>query len=110
MGLSEKAMELAAELKKTPDFAELKQAKAAIDKFPSIRQELEVFNKRQTALYSSKMTASEVAIGLEQLGKKHEELSRVPEIGRYLKASKAFNTRLASVLGEVNAAIEQGLK
>lgn len=110
MGLREKAVELAVELKRTADFAELKQAKAAIDRYPALRQELESFNKRQTSLYSSKMPASETASRLEQLGKKYEELSKVPEIGRYLKASKAFNTLLASALNEVNAAIEAELK
>lgn len=110
MGFREKAVEMASELKRTAEFAELKQAKAAIDKYPVLRQELESFNKRQTALYSSKLSASETASRLEQLGKKYEELSKVPEIDRYLKTSKAFNTLLASALKEVNAAIEAELK
>lgn len=110
MGLREKAGELAAELKRTADFAELKRAKAGIDSYPAIKQELESFNKKQAALYSSKRPVSETAAILEQLSKKYDELSKVPEIDRYLKASKSFNTLLASVLKEVSAAIETELK
>ena len=110
MGLREKAVELAMELKRTADFAELKQAKIAIDRYPSLRRELEDFNKRQTVLYNSRLSASEAASRLEQLGKKYEELSNVNEINRYLKASKAFNTLLASALKEINAVIEAELK
>ena len=110
MGLREKAMELASELKRTSDFTELKQAKADIDRYPALRQDLESFNKSQSTLYSSKLSASETATKLEQLGKKYEELSKVPEIGRYLKASKAFNALLANALKEINAVIEAELK
>ncbi len=110
MGLREKAVELASELIRTGDFAELKQAKAAIDRYPALRRELESFNKRQVALYSSKLSASETAARLEQLGEKYEELAKVPEIGRYLEASKAFNTLLAGALKEVNASVEAELK
>jgi cell fate (sporulation/competence/biofilm development) regulator YlbF (YheA/YmcA/DUF963 family) len=110
MGIREKAIELAMELKRTPDFAELKQAKTAIDRVPVLRQELEAFNKRQNSLYSSQLPFSEAASRIEQLGKKYAELSKVPEIDRYLKASKTFNILLANVLKEVNGSIEAELK
>ena len=110
MGLREKARELAIELKRTAEFYELKQTKAVIDRFPKLRQELQNFNKQQTNLYSSGVSASEAATRMEQLGKKYEELSKKPEIDKYLKASKAFNVLLANTLQEINATIEAELK
>jgi cell fate (sporulation/competence/biofilm development) regulator YlbF (YheA/YmcA/DUF963 family) len=110
VGIREKAIELAMELKRTPDFVELRQAKTAIDRVPALRQELEAFNKSQNSLYSSRLPSSEAASRMEQLSKKYAELSKVPEIDRYLKAAKAFNTLLANALKEVNGSIEAELK
>ncbi len=110
MGIREKAIELAMELKRTPDFAELREAKSAIDRVPALRQELEAFNKKQNSLYSSPLPSSEIASRMDQLGKKYAELSRVPEIDRYLRASKTFNNLLANALKEVNSSIEAELK
>lgn len=110
MGIREKAAELAAELKRTPDFMELRRAKTAVDAIPALKQELGAFNRQQASLYSTSLSSSETSSRLEQLNRKYAELSRIPEIARYLKASKAFNTVLGNALGEVNSSIESGLK
>lgn len=110
MGIREKALELAAELKRSPDFAELKHTKMAIDRVPALKRELEAFNEKQNALYSSAVSPADANSRLEQLGKKYAELSKVPEIDRYLKATKSFNLLLANALKEVNSAIEAELK
>jgi cell fate (sporulation/competence/biofilm development) regulator YlbF (YheA/YmcA/DUF963 family) len=110
MGIREKALELAAELKRSPDFAELKRAKAAIDGIPELKRELEAFSEKQKALYSSGLSSAEVSSRVNQLDKKYAELSGVPEIDRYLKASKAFNQLLANALKEVGSAIEADMK
>lgn len=110
MGVRQKASELAAELKRTPDFAELKKAKAVIDGIPALKRELQDFNQKQNAIYSSRLPSSEVASRMEQLGKKYAELSKIPEINRYLRATKAFNDLVTSTMKDVSTSLEADLK
>lgn len=110
MGIRERARDLAFELQKTSVFAELQQSKSVIDKSPALRQELENFNRRQNALYSSKIPAAETNSRLEQLEGKFQELSKIPEVDRYLKALKNFNMLLSDTLKEINATIGQSLR
>ena len=110
MGIREKAADLASELKRTSEFAELKQARAAVDKYPALKRELEGFGKKQAELYSSRLSPSEAASRLKQLEKSYAEMEKTPEIGRYLNATKAFNTMLSTVLKEIHTVIEAGLK
>lgn len=110
MGIREKATELAAELKRTREFAELKQAKAAVDGIPALRRELEQFNRKQNSLYTSKLSQTEADSKMGELNRTFAELSRNPEVSRYLKASRSFNDQLASVFNEINASLESELK
>ena len=91
MNVRSKATELAGALKATAEFAELRQAKAAVDSNKALRTELENLKNRQASLYSGKLPAQEVKSRMTELDKAYGQLSGIPEFNRYLKAAKKFS-------------------
>jgi len=90
MGLKNKTDELAAALKATAEFAELKQAKSAIDRNRGLKSQFEDMKRRQTAFYSGRLSAKEAEAGLAELDKAFGQLSAIPEFSRYMEAAKKF--------------------
>jgi cell fate (sporulation/competence/biofilm development) regulator YlbF (YheA/YmcA/DUF963 family) len=110
MGLSEKTRELAETIKLTKEFNELKQAKAYIDKNTSLKNEVEEFSKMQLQLYSGKLSSREVETKAAELNKTYTSMSKIPEIDRYLKATKQFNDIMTNVYKSINEYISMNLK
>ena len=110
MGLKNKASELAEALKATVEFAELKQAKAVIDRNRSLKSEVEGLKRKQTALYSGRISAKEAESRMAELDKAFKQLSGVPEFSRYMETSGKFNQLLNDTFREINESIEAGLR
>lgn len=110
MGLKNKAAELAEALKATPEFAGLRQAKAAIDRNRSLKSEVEDLKRRQTALYSGRLSQNEAESRMAELNKVFGELTGVPEFKDYLETSGKFNELLNETFRQINESIEAGLR
>ena len=111
VSLNEKAKELADMVVKTNEFNELKQSKNNVDKNKELKSKLEDFNKRHSSLLNSKISSKEAEAKIAELNKSFENLSKLPEMSRLLKAEKSFNEIMMSrVYKTVNDAIEAGLK
>lgn len=110
MGLNEKAVELAVNLMNTAEYSELKKAKMYIDSNKGLRAELENFNKKQMNIYMDKYSENEAKSNIMELNKRYEELSKIPEVDRYLKASAKFNELLSGAYKIINDTISKSLK
>lgn len=110
MAVNDKAKELAEAIKATAEFAELRQAKSVIDRDRNLKTGLEAFNKKQTELYNSKLGVKEMEARVAELNKSFSELAKIPEVDKYIKASKKFNDLIGKVYSSINSAVESGLK
>lgn len=110
MGLYEKARELAASVKATREFAELKRAKADIDRNRELKREVDTFVKRQTEIFTSNKSQREVEAKVAELNKKFQSLSKIPEVTRFLNAGKEFNNMMARAYKMINESIDAELK
>ena len=109
MGLKNKAVELADALKATVEFAELKQSKAVIDRNRSLKSEVEDLKRKQSTLYSGRISAKEAESRLVEIDKAFKQLSLIPEFNRYLETSGKFNELLNDTFKQINESIEAGL-
>jgi hypothetical protein len=75
-----------------------------------LKIEVDRFNKRQAELISSKLSAKEAEAVLAELNKKFGELSIIPEVDKFLRASQKFNELVATAFSSINNSIETGLK
>lgn len=110
MGINEKAMEFANIIKRTGEFAELMQAKTVIERNRALRNEVDQFNKQQLAVYSGKLSVKEAEARIAELNNKFGNLSKIPEVDSFLKASKRFNDMMVKVYKIMNESIETDLK
>lgn len=110
MSLNERAKGLAEDLKATKEFIELKQAKIEIGKDKTLKSEVEGFNKQQAVLFSGKLSAKEAEAKTEELNKKFGSLSKIPEVDRYIKASRKFNEMMENVYKSISDSIDRELK
>lgn len=110
MAVNDKAKELAEAIKATAEFAELRQAKSVIDRDRNLKTGLDSFNKKQTELYNSKLPVKEMETRVAELNKNFGELAKIPEVDKYLKASKKFNDLVGKIYSSINNGIESGLK
>ena len=110
MRLDDKAIELVNVIKATAEFAELKQAKAAIDKNKALKSELEEFDKKQHQLLEMKIPAKEAEARTAELNKKFGSLSKIPEVEKYLDASRQVGNMLSKLYKIINDSIESELK
>lgn len=97
-------------LKATPEFATLKQYKEIIDKNGSLRNKLLEFNKKQMDLYNGKISSKESELRVYELEENYRDLSKIKEIGDYLKASKQFYDKMGTAFKLINDSIEKDIK
>lgn len=110
MGLSEKTTELVNTLKTTSEFTELKKSVEVIKRNGALKSEVEGFLSRQKELYGTKLSSKEAEYRALELNTKFSELSRIPEVGSYLKASQKFNDMMSKIYKFIGESIEADLK
>lgn len=110
MGLKNKAAELADALKASVEFAELKQAKAAIDRNRNLKNEVEDLKRKQTVVYSGRISAKEAESRIADINKIFGRLSEIPEFKRYMDTTVKFNEVLNETFRLINESIETGLR
>ena len=110
MGLNDKAKEFIDSVKATPEFAELRQSRSVIEKNRVLKNRVDDFSKHQMELYASKISPREVEARMAELNKKFEDLSKIPEVDKFLKASKQFNDMMSKVYKSMNDSLEAELK
>jgi cell fate (sporulation/competence/biofilm development) regulator YlbF (YheA/YmcA/DUF963 family) len=94
-------------IKGTPQFASLKKAKTTIDNNSYLRSKFTEFNKRQIDLLNGKLPPKEAELRVKELNEKYKELSKIPEIDIYLRASKQFNDIMTDIYKIINDSLHK---
>lgn len=110
MGIYDSAWGFVSAIKSTREFSELIQAKTYIEKNPSLKNEVNEFNRKLGEIYSTNMSTNMIETKVSELNRQFGSLSRIPEVDRFLKASKAFNDMMVKVHKLINESIEADLK
>jgi len=110
MGLYEGTRDFVNAIKSTREFSELVQAKNYIERNSSLKNEVSEFNRRLADIYSSNKSTNVIETKVAELNRQFGSLSKIPEVDRFLKASKAFNDMMNKVYKSMNDSIEAELK
>lgn len=110
MGLYDAARDFINNMKSTREYAELLDSKTNIERNLSLKNEVIEFNKRLGEIYSSNKSADVIELRIKELNKQFGSLSRLPEVDRFLKASKVFNDMMFKVYKTMNDSIEADLR
>jgi len=110
MNLSDEIIEqFISAIKSSREFSELKQAKGVIDRTPGIKAQVDEFNRKQLEVFGTK-DPKEAEAKASELNKKFSMLSRIPEVERFLKASKKFNELMLKINQRISESIQSELK
>ncbi|HEX2945267.1 MAG TPA: YlbF family regulator [Clostridia bacterium] len=109
MSINDILPKLVEAIKSSPEFTGLKQAKSTISKMPDLKRELEEFNLGQKQLYSGKLTNKEAESRAVQLNTKFKDLSRIPEVNKYMNAAKNFDQLMIRIYNDINETLEKSL-
>lgn len=110
VGLYEGAQNFISVIKSTREFNELVHAKNYIEKNSSLKNEVFEFNRRLAHIYSSNNSMNVIESKVNELNRQFGSLSKIPEVSRFLKASKSFNDMMIKVYKSMNDSIETELK
>lgn len=89
--------DLVKSITKTDEFKEFKKAKANIDQYQDLKQEVELFQKKQMELYNMNMQDEKTSILTADLNRSFKKLSKYPEVHRLLNSGKAFNDMMVKI-------------
>jgi cell fate (sporulation/competence/biofilm development) regulator YlbF (YheA/YmcA/DUF963 family) len=110
MGLSDKAKELVEAIKNTGEFVELKKARSIVENNTILKDKVVQFNKTQMELYSNKISMKEAEVKRAELDKMLNNMSGIPEINRFLKAVKMFNSMMEGIIKTVNNSLDAEIR
>lgn len=110
MDLSQAAKELAKSLKSSPEFKELQNAKAIIDRNPTLRSHVETLERKQRELYDGNLSERQAEAKMAELQNTFRSLSQTPEISRYFMATEQFNGLVTRVYKSVSEFIDMDLR
>ena len=110
MNLNQKSIELVNDIKQTNEFIQLKRARANIEKYKDLKNEIELFQKQQMNLFYLNKSENEIAQLSKNLDYKFKNLSSIPEVKQLIRAGKNFNTMLFNVYKNINHTIDLELK
>ncbi|SKC38203.1 YlbF family regulator [Maledivibacter halophilus] len=94
--------ELVNSISKTNEFKEFKKAKANINKYPDLKEELEDFQKKQIDLYNMNMRGEKNDWLTSDLNRSFKKLSKFPEIHKLLSSGKEFNDMMFKLYKTIN--------
>ena len=90
-------------LRQTPEFSELKKARANLSKNPHASTLVSQFQKKQESYYSGTLSQSQKTYLLDELNKEYERLNINPDIKAYFMASERFSVLLNQFVGRLNS-------
>ena len=110
MALYDNMKEFVKAIKVTKEFNDLILYKNQIEKNPALKRQLIDFNKRVSEVYSSKKPPNAVTAEANELKKKFDDLAKIPEIDKYILASKKFNEMMLKTNKQIDESLQNDLK
>ncbi|PAB58569.1 YlbF family regulator [Anaeromicrobium sediminis] len=110
MSVQQTARALVRDIKSTKEFAELKRAKADIEKYKDLKEEIERFQRKQMEIFSGNRSKRESERLAAQLDQEFKSFSRNPQVNRFIRAGKNFNNMMSKLYKEINNQLDSELK
>ncbi|WP_432408099.1 YlbF family regulator [Wukongibacter sp. M2B1] len=110
MSLEKEIKSLVNAIQSTDEFKELKNARVDIENYRGLKEEVDLFQKKQIELYNLNMQGKETAQLVLEVNKSFQKLSQIPEVNRLLKAGKAFNDMVYKLFQAIHSLIDSELE
>lgn len=110
MGIYDSANNFVNALKSTKEFNDLIQSKNIIERNSSLKSEVNEFKKKLSEIYSTSKSAREIEAKVSDLNRQSGNLFKIPDVDRFIKASKTFDEMMFNVYKSINDSIEAELK
>jgi cell fate (sporulation/competence/biofilm development) regulator YlbF (YheA/YmcA/DUF963 family) len=110
MGLNQTAKVLVRDIKNTREFNELKRAKADIEKYKDLKDEIERFQRKQREIFSMNIPKRESERLAAELDEKFRSFSKNPKVSRLIRAGKNFNSMMGKIYKEINDELDYELR
>lgn len=109
MSLNELAAALANAVVKTREFLELKQAQASIEQKRDLKIKVDEYKKKQQEIVAASNRGNVNGAKISALNEEFKNLSKIPEVNRYLTAMGNFSQMMAKTFKAINDSIESEL-
>lgn len=93
-------------IKKTNEYKQFNKAKANIDKYRDLKDELQRFEKKQMELSNMNMQSRESQALALELNRSFKKLSQFPEVHELLNSAKAFNDMMFKVYQAIQDSLD----
>ncbi|WP_432663266.1 YlbF family regulator [Wukongibacter baidiensis] len=110
MSLEKEIRNLVNAIQNTDEFKELKTAKADIEKYRGLKDEVDLFQKKQMELYNLNMQGKETGHLAMEVNKTFRKLSQVPEVNKLLNSGKEFNDMIFNLFQTIHSLIDSELE
>lgn len=102
MFLEKEVKDMVYAIQNTEEFKKFKQAKANLKKYRGLKEDLDLFQKKQRELYSMNMQGKESKSLVMEINSSYNKLSQVPEVQRLLNSGKDFNDMMFGLHKSIN--------
>lgn len=109
MLLENKIQDLVDAIKETSEFTEFNKAKANLDKYRDLKDEMKEFEKKQMQLYKMDMQSREGKSLALELNRSFKKLSQYPEVHDLLNSAKIFNDMMFKVYKSIQDSLDSEL-
>lgn len=110
MSLEKEIRTLVNAIQDTDEFKELKSAKGDIEKYRGLKDEVDLFQKKQIELYSLNMQGKDTGPLALELNETFKKLSQIPEVNRLLISGKEFNDMISNLFQTIHNLIDSELE
>lgn len=106
--IEKKIQDVVEELKNTPEFHALKQARSKLEKDTELKKRVEQFLEDNTRFLGQPGGGSDSRYN--ELGKRFAELSKTPVAAAFFEAGRSFETKVTQLYRLMNDLIENALE
>lgn len=110
MSLEKEIRDLVNGIKNTDEFKELKNAKADIEKYRGLKDEVDLFQTKQMELYNLNMQGQDAAPLAQEVNRLYRKLSQIPEVSKLLRSGKEFNDMIFKLFQSIHNLIDSELE
>ena len=106
MLLEKEVTNLVNAIEETNEFKKFKRAKANLEKHKDLKEEIELFQKKQMELYNMNRQGKESNNLAAEVNMSFNKLSQIPEVNKLLVSGKAFNDMMLSIYKDINSLLD----
>ncbi len=110
MGNKQSVFALVDEIKSTKEFLEFKQARANLNKYRDLKQEVEMLQKKQMMLLKSNKSPKEIQREAKEIDEQFQRLSKNPKVNKVITTGERFNKMISQIFQDISKMLNSELK